>query len=235
MSDSKKDKGFNTALAGLKQLKAKMAEQTSAKKTRPAPVVKKAPPAREDDDSSVFLRAMMGTQRLEPKTRRVAPTPRVAKPPPTDDALALAELEELVSGSKAFEVFESEEMHTGVAPGVNHQLLDRLQKGHFAYHQHLDLHGRSRDAAHTAVVRFVAEARRAGERCVLIITGRGKSSPGGLSVLREALPRWLCRTPAKAHVLAFCTARAVDGGPGAYYVLLRRSGIKPYGTPDVFL
>ena len=235
MSDKKKDKGFNTGLSGLKQLKNKMANQAIAEQTRPAPVVKKAPPPREEDDSSVFLRAMAGTQRLEAKIKRVAPTPRVAKPPPTDDALALAELEELVGGNKAIEVFESEEMHAGVAPGVNHQLLERLQKGHFAYHQHLDLHGRSREAAHAAVIRFVAEARRAGERCVLIITGRGKSSPGGLSVLREALPRWLCRAPARAHVLAFCTARAVDGGPGAYYVLLRRSGVKPFGTPDASL
>ena len=233
MSSSKKDKGFNTGLSGLKQLKAKMADQAAAEQARPAPVVKKSPPPREEDDNSVFLRAMVGTQRIEPKSKRVAPTPRTAKPPPPDDALALAELQELVSGNKAFEVFESEEMHSGCAPGVNHQLLDRLQKGHFAHHQHLDLHGRSRDAAHAAVVRFVAEARRAGERCVLIITGRGKSSPGGLSVLREALPRWLCRAPAKAHVLAFCTARAVDGGPGAYYVLLRRSGVKPFGSGDL--
>ena len=74
------------------------------------------------------------------------------------------------------------------------------------------------------LLRFIGGSRRGGEGCVLVVTGRGKRSPNGLSVLREALPRWLSRAPLNSHVLAFCTARRVDGGPGAFYVLLRRAG-----------
>jgi DNA-nicking Smr family endonuclease len=117
-----------------------------------------------------------------------------------------------------------------LAPGVNFALLDDLKRGRFAYQQCLDLHGMTRQAAHTEVARFISQSRcRDGATCVLVVTGRGKSSPGGTSVLRDALPRWLSRAPIRAHVLAFCTARAVDGGPGAFYVLLRRQGMKPFG------
>ena len=230
MGTGKKDRGFHAPFATLKKLKAKAPNEPMPP---PKPQRSEARPAAADDDASLFLRAMQGTARLQDTSKRVPAPPVAVLPPPTDDALAVAELEELVNGQRTFVVSESEEMYTGVAPGVNDLLLERLQKGHFAFHLHLDLHGRSREAAHAAVARFVGDARRAGERCVLIITGRGKSSPGGLSVLREALPRWLCRAPIKAHVLAFCTARAVDGGPGAFYVLLRRSGVKPFGTESL--
>ena len=139
------------------------------------------------------------------------------------------ELQSLVEGKGTFEIIDSEEALSGKAPGVSNEILERLRQGHFSFRRHIDLHGHSRDEAKEIVTRFVSEARRDGERCVLVITGRGKSSPTGISVLREALPRWLSRAPLSSHVLAFASARHVDGGAGAFYVLLRRPGVRPFG------
>jgi DNA-nicking Smr family endonuclease len=59
-------------------------------------------------------------------------------------------------------------------------------------------------------------------RALLLIPGRGKNSPDGVAVLRERVQAWLTQDPLKRVVLAFCTARPVDGGPGSLYVLLRK-------------
>ena len=182
-------------------------------------------------ESDEFLRAMSDIAPISVPAKRVEPEKRLESALPDDDTLALAELHALVEGDTPFHVVESEEFYSGAAPGVSHELVEKLREGVFSFRRHVDLHGYTREDAKTALTDFIATARRDGERCVLVVTGRGKSSPGGISVIREALPRWLGRFPLRSHVLAFCTARSVDGGPGAFYVLLRRLGSRPYGTP----
>ena len=72
------------------------------------------------------------------------------------------------------------------------------------------------------VDQFLTEQQRRGERCVLVITGKGRNSRQQVGVLREKIPQWLARGPSARRVLAFVTARPCDGGEGALYVLLRR-------------
>jgi DNA-nicking Smr family endonuclease len=206
---AKKDKpGFNSPFANLEKLAPKPAEKTD-KKAKKAPAATPLP----DDaarDAEEFLRAMGDVQRLgtkQVKHQRVEPEKRLVAEAPSDDALALAELQSLVAGDGDFRMEESEEELSGSAPGVSHELMADLRAGKFAHRRFLDLHGYHRDEAKTELAQFVSDARKAGERCVLVITGRGKSSPDGQSVLREALPRWLSRYPLRTHVLAFCTAR----------------------------
>ncbi len=223
----KMGKAFHVGLKGLKKLKL-------ADPPTPAPTAIKAQPAvpasTHLSDAEIFLAAMQQTQPLKgQKARLAAPEPERQKRL-CDEQLALAELQNLVDGNGAFRISDSEEFHSGLAPGVNNQLLEQLRQGAFAYHRHLDLHGHDRQSGHRELIRFLVAARHDSERCVLVITGRGRSSPGGMPVLRESLPRWLSRSPLRPHVLAFCTARPVDGGPGAFYVLLRRPGVKPFGT-----
>ena len=59
-------------------------------------------------------------------------------------------------------------------------------------------------------------------RCVIVVPGRGRNSPDGIGILREKLKLWFTQEPFKRVVLAFCTARPHDGGPGSLYVLLRK-------------
>lgn len=214
--------GFNTPFAGLSKHRPPTPPSAPPRTPQPSPPPE---PRRETD----FRSAMNGvTPLLDPKSR-VEPAKREETSQPDDDALALAQLHALVRGEGDFRLIDTDELRSGMAPGVSFELVERLQRGAYAFRRHLDLHGHTREQAKEALVAFISTARHDAERCVLVVTGRGKGSPDGVSVLRDALPRWLSRGPLKAHVLAFCTARPHDGGPGAFYVLLRRPGVRPYG------
>jgi DNA-nicking Smr family endonuclease len=230
MARVRKSSGFNTPFRGVDL------PRSTAKAVQAPPAAKRvqpgaAPQAESVDDNELFLRAMSGVAAMPAAgPPRVEPEKTLERRGPDDEALALMELESFARGDAPFALTDSEEFHCGAAPGVTHELLRSLKHGDYAFRLHLDLHGLHRDDAHHALGEFIAEARRHNERCVLVITGRGKSSPDGISVLKETLPRWLSRAPLRAHVLAFCTAQPIHGGPGAFYVLLRRQGQRPFGV-----
>jgi DNA-nicking Smr family endonuclease len=83
----------------------------------------------------------------------------------------------------------------------------------------LDLHGTRVPEALAAVERFLARAAQQGVEEVRIVCGKGRHSPGGVGVLRDAVPGWL-----DAHGYAGRYRREVDrdGRDGALRVLLRR-------------
>ncbi len=104
-------------------------------------------------------------------------------------------------------------------PGLQHSLLRRLRRGQLSVGAVLDLHGLTVAMAREALSVFINDARRSGIRCVRIIHGKGRGSPLGQPVLKQKLNAWLRR---RNEVLAFASARPVDGGSGAVYVLLKR-------------
>jgi len=103
--------------------------------------------------------------------------------------------------------------------GVDRATAERLKRGRYPVEAHLDLHGMTQAEAHRALSGFVAGSRRAGRRCVLVITGHGRLSGG---VLKQAVPRWLGEPELRPHILAIAPAQPRAGGSGALYVLLRR-------------
>ncbi len=222
-----KNSGFHTPFKGLQIELPKKDKPKAARPKAPAP----EPLADTPTEQDVFLSAMGDVSPMGGRDQKLErpPVEKRVHVRRSEDEEAVAELEALVNGDQLFEMHESEEFLSGAAPGVNHQLLGQLRRGEHSYRRHIDLHGFSREQAKTELSRFISNSRRAGERCVLVVTGRGRKSPGGISVLRESLPRWLSRHPNRPHVLAFCTARPHDGGPGAFYVLLRRPGVRPFG------
>ncbi len=224
MGKRRKSNGFNTPFTGL------TVPATPARAAAPAPAPVAAPPSTESD-AELFAAAVRDATPLAKARGRVEPAKREAACLPDDEQLALLELHSLIEGRGPFETTDAEEICAGRAPGVSIELVERLQQGHFSWRRHLDLHGLTREEAKAQLTRFIVEARREGERCVLVVTGRGLGSPDGVAVLRQALPRWLGRAPLRAHVLAYTLARQVDGGAGAFYVLLRRPGVRPFGGP----
>jgi DNA-nicking Smr family endonuclease len=92
-----------------------------------------------------------------------------------------------------------------------------LRRGRWVTQEKLDLHGMNRTEARDAVVTFLAECRDHGYRCVRIVHGKGLSSPGREPVLKGLVLGWLSQ---RREVLAFCQARAAEGGAGAVMVLL---------------
>ncbi len=103
-------------------------------------------------------------------------------------------------------------------PGVREQTLRQLRRGRYPVEDELDLHGLSQSAARDYLADFIAASRNAGLRCVRIVHGKGYRSGARGPVLKIAVNTWLRR---HTDVLAFTSARAIDGGTGAVYVLLR--------------
>ncbi len=101
-------------------------------------------------------------------------------------------------------------------PGIDRRSLEKLRKGQMTVEARLDLHGMSREQAHLALTSFIGIRQGAGNRCVLVVTGKGKG------ILKGDVPRWLCEGRLKELVLSFSAAQKRDGGDGALYVLLRR-------------
>jgi DNA-nicking Smr family endonuclease len=101
--------------------------------------------------------------------------------------------------------------------GLSKTWLRDLRRGRWVIQDKLDLHRLNRDQARQAVVTFLAECRHHGYRCVRIVHGKGLSSPGREPVLKKLVLGWLSQ---RREVLAFCQARAAEGGAGAVVVLL---------------
>lgn len=191
----------------------------------PAAPPPQAPPRTTENEADLFEREMSGVRPLPAdRPSRIPQSP--AKQPrtvTTSEAEALAALSDLVNGSARFDVTDTPEYLEGCVVGTDPRLVRRLRAGEFAYQSHLDLHRMTTDSAKVAVSRFLDQAHRDGQRCVLIIHGRGRNSQGQVPVLKNWLADWLARGPWARLVLAFTSARACDGGVGALYVLLRRN------------
>jgi DNA-nicking Smr family endonuclease len=102
--------------------------------------------------------------------------------------------------------------------GVRIQVMRRLRRGLYPTEDELDLHGLTQTAARDSLADFIARSRDSGRRCVRIIHGKGYRSGARGPVLKTAVDLWLRR---HTDVMAFTSARAIDGGTGAVYVLLR--------------
>jgi DNA-nicking Smr family endonuclease len=234
--------GFNTPFANLPKTppppdpraKAKAPAppvKAPAKKTAPPAAAKKpAEPGLSDEDMRVFEQAMSGVKPLAAAERRQrAAALKDPLPPPrksraaSDDALARADLADLVATHDRFTIDEVGETVSGVAPGIDRKLLLRLRAGDYPVEAELDLHRRSRAEAAAELERFLGRARTDGHRCVLVIHGRGLNSGPEGPVLVAATRDWLTQGPLRRHVLAFTTAPGDQGGAGAVLVLLRRS------------
>lgn len=104
-----------------------------------------------------------------------------------------------------------------IKPGVQQRVVKKLGKGQYAIAAELDLHGLNSEQAHQAVRQFLAHCGATGKSCVRIIHGKGLHSAHS-PILKSKLGAWLRR---RNEVLAYTSARPVDGGSGAIYVLLK--------------
>jgi DNA-nicking Smr family endonuclease len=131
-------------------------------------------------------------------------------------------LRELVEGSARFEVADDGWRVEGRRVDLPIDALRRLRRGLLPVDARLDLHGMGVREARAQLELFLRTMRSRGERCVLVIHGKGEHSPQGVGVLRGEMAAWLSQGASSQHVAAFVTAREGDGGQGAVYVLLRR-------------
>lgn len=175
-----------------------------------------------DDDREAFEQAMADVRKL-PRDRH-APALQGPAPVPLSehDREVLRELDALVAGTGDFEPSDPDEQLEGKVPGLDPRTFARLKRGEFTMQEEIDLHGSDAQSARVLVERFLIDAHSRGLRCVRIVHGRGRNSPGGVPVLKASLPRWLARGPARTLVLAYASAAPRHGGAGATCVLLRK-------------
>ena len=153
----------------------------------------------------------------EPRAQPAVPRPLpIARQRMADEEAAL---QESLSDEFSIEtLLETDDSLSYARSGVGPDVLRKLRSGAWVTQDQLDLHGLRTDQAREAVGQFIRHSVRRGMRCVRIIHGKGLGSLNKKPVLKNKVRNWLVQ---KEEVIAFCQARAADGGSGALMVLLR--------------
>jgi DNA-nicking Smr family endonuclease len=178
------------------------------------------------DDARAFRAAVRDVKPLAQKPLAAGlakPAPRVRRRKPVHDApdldvdmpILVPESGDIVGGADAVAGGDALSFQR---PGVRTQVVRRLRRGLIPVEDELDLHGLNQSAARDRLAHFIAASRDAGCRCVRIIHGKGYRSGARGPILKVAVNLWLRR---HLDVMAFTSAKAIDGGTGAVYVLLR--------------
>ncbi len=171
-----------------------------------------------NEDTEAFTRAMLEVNPLRGKGRAVAKCIE----PNNAEAQSLESFASMMEKNVEFALSLKGEYLEGHVVGLDILTMDNLRSGLYSPEAHLDLHGLNAGQAYQTLITFFRKSWYKGMRTLLLVPGRGKNSPNGFAVLRDKLQLWLTQDPFKRVVLAFCTAKASDGGAGTMYVLLRK-------------
>jgi len=170
-----------------------------------------------DDDDNLFRRMMSDakplktTERVPPPSTKPKPKARFTK---ADEQAALAE-------SLDVDIDDIEES-SGEAlrfqrPSVGRTTMRMLTRGSYAIQAEIDLHGMTVAEAKPRLERFVQRCASNNKLGIRIGHGKGLGSGERGPGLKRAVNRWLRQWDSG---LAFLSARQVDSGTGAVYVLI---------------
>lgn len=182
---------------------------------------KPAPPLSEEE-VALFRQAVADVRPLR-GLNRIRQTPQ--RPWPEPRPLALDQQLETVDGLSDnipwYDNLDSGAELVFRRPGLSHQILKNLRRGHWPIQSEIDLHGHTSDEARQQLALFLNECRHFNLRCVRVIHGKGLCSKNREPVLKFKTANWLMQ---RDDVLAFCQAKPAEGGGGALVVLLRAAG-----------
>ncbi len=172
-----------------------------------------------EEDYSLFREAVQDVVPLRP-TNHAAHTRE--KPPAIP--FKTIEDEQQVIRDMLSDEYDPTELQPGdmlsyCRPGVQTRIFRKLRIGQYRIASELDLHGLNARQAKQMLLHFLHEVHPGYGECVRIIHGKGNRSSYKGPVIKTKINNWLRHHD---RVLAFHTARPVDGGTGAIYVLLRR-------------
>ena len=213
-------------MAGIKDFAALQALRDQLKQEQEARAAAEA--RRREQEAQALREASLFRQsigtvaplRSIDKALHVPPQPEpIARQHIADEQAALAQ-----SLSDEFSIeslLETDEGLSYARTGIGQETVRKLRRGHWVTQAQLDLHGMRTDEAREALAEFLRNAGRRGLRCVRVIHGKGLGSVNREPVLKKKVRNWLVQ---KEEVLAFCQARAADGGAGAVMVLLKAQG-----------
>jgi len=163
-------------------------------------------------------------------------TPKLAKPAPAPKAKPKPAVPPKAADTPVRVVAVPAPVKRAPPPfGVDGATAERLRRGKVEPDATIDLHGMTQAQAHARLAAFVRRGHEIGNRCLLVITGKGspiarddtgrgfvmpERSKAG--VLRLLVPRWLEESDLRALVTGVQAAHHRHGGGGALYVYLRR-------------
>jgi len=172
----------------------------------------------DNADTQLFRDAVRDVKPMEPRPRAVVAgrkPPARARFTAADRAMVLVES---LQGLDAVDIADTGDEISFRRAGVQDGVMRKLKRGEYRVDEVCDLHGLRVEEAKGLLREFLADALARGLRCVRIIHGKGKGSGPRGPVIKTAVNMILRKT---APVLAFTSARRVDGGTGAINVLLR--------------
>ena len=181
-----------------------------------------SPTPDEEDELQLFREAVQDVKPLTrgalsrekiqaTKRQRPAPLARFSR------ADRLAVLKESLDGETGDPALAAGDELVYHRAGVQMSVLRKLRRGQYRVQAEIDLHGLTVAEAKNVLREFLADALHRQYRCVRIIHGKGLRSGHRGPVLKGAVSSVLRRVGA---VVAYVSARQVDGGTGAVYVLL---------------
>ena len=114
--------------------------------------------------------------------------------------------------------FNGEESVFFSRPGLNLKNLKQLKRGKYQLDASIDLHGETIDQARQSLIDFIQNCHHQNYKWLLVIHGKGLSSPEQKPILKNHVAAWLMQMP---MVLAYKSALPQNGGSGAVAVLLK--------------
>ena len=170
----------------------------------------------DSDDVDLFRRAMSDARPLQheervQKPKKVAPRARQRRQEERDV------LRDSLEADYDPREIESEDSLRYQRQTVGKRTMRKLARGSFAVQDEIDLHGMTAAEAHVALENFIEDSCLRGFTCVRVVHGKGYGSGERGPVLKRKVATLLRRW---RPVLAYVSARQVDGGTGAVYVLL---------------
>jgi len=176
--------------------------------------------SQRDEEKELFREAVRDVRRLPKKAERPA------APKPVPEARFKRADEQAVLRESLGPVADPSSLETGDElsfrrPGIPDTVLRKLRRGEYVVEAEIDLHGLTAIETRATLRDFIGNSLARNLTCVRIIHGKGRRSGPKGPVLKNVVNVWLRQSD---PVAAFGSARGVDGGSGAVYVLLKRHG-----------
>ncbi len=171
-----------------------------------------------EEDSALF-RKTVGSIKPIKQDSIVINKPKASPTPTKTGENGRAVVQELLDSEFEQNLLERGDELSYSKPGIQKQTLRKLRRGQYQIEAELDLHGMTVAVANTALSQFLGQCLARSQHCVRIIHGKGIGSKNKKPVIKNKLNNWLRH---QDNVMAFCSARQIDGGTGAIYLLLKR-------------
>lgn len=137
-----------------------------------------------------------------------------------EDESVKNDLLSLIECGKGFDVSKTPEYQELIGAGVPKGIAQKLHNGKFSVQEFIDLHGFCAKEAEEMIQDFLRKNFKLRKNAVLIVHGRGLSSPGE-PVLKKKVKEILSSNYWRRRIYAYTSAKRTDGGSGGTYVLFR--------------